>query len=216
MEYGDLQSYLRHPGDYGSLYDKLLEKQRAIDLLVDLFGRRLDPGGPAKGETVEIAETFCLCKSAILIPERDAVSAFMKEFLFEAVAQGMPVDPSKTIQIHTQCRDYREYGRFLQGGAQKLMFSIPLSRETAHEHVRAFPETKALSVSWAPARSDYPAVLPLIDALLAENGLIQSGAMRIIYHIGGLLGVDAAKDDGMLRLLIPVSDGEKPDKPCET
>ena len=209
FEYGDLQEYLRRPGDYGSLYDKLLEKQRAINLLVELFSRRLEPGGSVREETVELDETYCLCKDAVMRPERDAVSAFLKEFLYEAVAQGMPVDPSKTIQILTQCRDYREYGRFLQDGAQRLVCAIPLSREAGHENVRLFPACRAVNVSWNPAQADYPALLPPIDALFAQKGLVQNGVMRVIYPIGGLLSKEAAGSGITLRLLIPFSERAK-------
>ena len=211
FEYEDLREYLQRPGDYSFLYDKLLEKQFSINFLVDLFGRRLNSDGFPKRSIVELVETYCICKEVVMMPNRVSVSEFMKEFLYEAISQGIPINTAKTIQIITDCQDYRCFEKYQYDREQHLVFTIPLSKKVDHKMVRLFPGFTAISTSWNPIQISFQKVMPLIDEQFKTSGLVQSGALRVICNTGCFLSSDISPGSTVFRILIPFSNASQTD-----
>lgn len=205
FEYEDLREYLSHPGDYSLLYDKLIEKQRSINYLIDLFTRKQAPHDYKNGLIVEMAETWCFCKETVLTPRFSAVCDFVKDFLFEAVSLGMPLDTLKPIHVITQCRDYRD-PNFMQDREQRLVFTLPLTAPSDHEQVRRFSPYTAVSFFWNTAQTNHAAVVNMVGAVLEQNGFVQSDTLRVACNAGWLLGKGGAEGNRTLRLLVPFTE----------
>ena len=201
--YEDLRAYLRHPGDYAALYEKLLERKAGIDRMVEEFGRRIPDGRPVQCRIVELRETRCFCETAVLTPGAGDAAGHAKALLYETIRAALPVDFDKPVHLMAPDRDY---GTFRWEDAQEMTLCVPLRDGASGAETRLIPGCTALRVSWDPARTAFPAVRAEIDTQLSQSGLRPCGPLRIVCDAGTALRADG--QGGLLRsILQPVSPG---------
>ena len=199
--YDDIREHFEHPGDYTELYDKLVEKQKEINLLVEKMSRHLKNTDLYKCEILDYAETYCLTKKVFMLPTLERISEVTKQFTYEAVEKKYPINFAKAILILTECTNYREYK---QDCEQELTFCIPLRGAVEGADIQYLPPCKTVSFTWSFPAQNFSTVVPVIDNLFASHGLVQSDTLRATYDIGVYLGKEVSVKDTVMHILVPV------------
>ena len=202
--YEDLKEYLQTPGDYSGLYEKLLAKQAAIDLLVEKFSRRLNAPNHLQCRTVQFAGAVCMCRKTQWLPGKMHIFDFAKAFLFDLIRAGCPIDYTRSLLILSDCTEYRT---FQWDRPQRLTFCIPLREGCAAEDgTLTVPPGAAITCGWSYAadkRIDFREVIEKIDREFAENGLQQTGPLRAAFDICGYMRSETAPGDTVVQIMVP-------------
>ncbi|MBQ3404355.1 MAG: MerR family transcriptional regulator [Oscillospiraceae bacterium] len=199
--YEDIREHLKHPGDFAQLYGKLLEKQNAINLLVEKVGRLMKNADEPKFDIQEYPETCCLIKKVRAVPKLGEISNQLNRFLFEAIKEKNPIDYTMPVLIVTDCMDYRNYS---WRDEQELTFGIPLREKKDDENVLLIPSSKVASFKLSYPFSSAAYMLTAFDELLRIHNVRQSGAMRATFDLGPLQNRYIKEKDVVMHVLVPV------------
>ena len=96
--------------------------------------------------------------------------------------------------------DYRLYRRDERQG---LTFAIPLRQMAEGDEILYVPSIRVVSFAWNAPAQDYPAILPVIDQLMAQRGLRQCDTLRAAYDLGGYMGKDIPLNDTIMHIMVP-------------
>ncbi len=198
--YDDMREHFQHPGDYTELYDKLVEKRKAITLQINKMRRFIKNSNIYQCETVHYAEMYCLTKKVRMVPRIKNFSELVREFIYEAIKEKYPVNYTRAILIITECADYNEFDR---NAEQELTFCIPLRCKAEGDDIRYIPGYEAVALTWSPPMGTYGSFVSIIDNVFNLNGLKQSDTIRAAYDIGGHMGKDIGINDTIMHILVP-------------
>ncbi|MBP5236232.1 MAG: MerR family transcriptional regulator [Clostridia bacterium] len=196
----EIRNHLNHPGDYTELYNILIERQDALNLLISQMKRRLKSSSFDEFEFKDFSAAYCLTKKVKMIPSREGISSIIKQSVFEAVRDKYPIDYSHSVLIVTECMDFRQYRR---NCLQDLLFCIPLREKTSEEDIRFFQSRKVVSAAWNSPAKGFESLIPKVDQLFRMQKLKQSDALCASYDVGSFQGDGIASDDTIMHILIP-------------
>lgn len=197
----DIKEHFTHAGDYSALYHGLIEKQRALNYLVEKMSRKLKNFHMYQCEVIEYEETYCCIKKEHIRPSLEAISEISRRMLYETVRSDLPVDYSRAILIKTDCMDYKKFRREQE---QDLTFCLPLRKKAEGPYIDRIPAGKVVSFAWSFSDLDYPDIIPLIDELMNSKDLAQVDTLRAAYDIGGYTGDEITAEDTVMHILIPI------------
>ncbi len=198
--YEDIREHKKNPGDYTSLYEKLLEKQRAVNLLVEKMGKRLRTAGRQTYDIREVPETCCLIKKVKMVPKLRELSGLLNRFLFDAIRDKYPVDYNKPLMVVTDCMDFLNYSWKEE---QELTLCIPLREKMEGENIAMKPYFKA-AVFTLNYPFDYVTnMLDAIKELMNTQGVKQSDAMCATFDMGMCLDSRAKDEEIVMHIFVP-------------
>ena len=202
--YEDLNEYFKTPGDYSVLFEKLLEKQAAIDLLIQRFGRRLNTPDRLTCRIIQYAEAKCLFRKIRIVPNLKDIFDISVEFLFDIIQDGHPIDYTRALMILTDFTDYRT---ICWDSPREFTFCIPVMDSISPEiDLLHIPSSKAVSCGWTNAagvNQGLQDVIEIIGRELAEHHLSQSGVLRVSFDICGYMGSGTAPRDTVIHFMVP-------------
>ncbi len=203
--YDDLKEYYKTPGDYSVLYEKLLERQSAINLLVHKFGRRLNNQNHLRSRFIHFTDADCLYRKERMLPSIKGFFDFSKSFLFDTIRMGYPIDYTRSLMILSDCMDYKS---FRLDVPQTFTFCIPADGSKIDQNkLLHIPASNAVSCGWSSTMEDSPEikkVFELFDREFEDHQLRQSATLRAAFDISGYMRSDAALSDTVLHIMVPV------------
>ena len=197
----DIWDYFKNQRNIAILYDRLIQKQNSLSLLVNKMRRRIKSSDHFEFEILEYMETYCVIKQARMLPSLTGISELFKQFIFEVIRNEYPIDYTRAVLIITKGTDFRNYQHDRE---QDLVFCIPLKRNIEKENVIFLASRKVLSVTWNYPMKDYKTLIPLIDQLFSIYEARQCGSLRAAYDYGKYLGSDIDQEDTVIHILIPI------------
>ena len=196
----DIRDYFTNLRNYSELYNKLVQKQIALDLLAEKMKRKVKMSERSGFEVLDFMEMYCVTKQVRMIPTLEGISEFSKQFIFEAIKNEYPIDYTRAIFIMTECTDYRNYQRICE---QELLFHIPLKRNVEKENVLHLPSRTVFSIVWNHPMGDFETFIPLLDYLFSLHKARQNGPMYASYDYGTYMGSNIDPDDTVMHICIP-------------
>lgn len=209
----DIKTFVNHPDDLSTLYQKLQDMQQTIIDLMQQLAWRMKAPEAFQCELADFDGAVCYTKAIKLTPQLSTLSDIAREVLFEAVKKVLPIDCTRPLLIETQ---YTHYKAFDPAVEQDAVFYVPLREVIQGPDISILPPVRAVSLKWSYPGMDYFEIVPIIDRFFERCGIRQSGTLRATFDMGDYSVKHADVSHTVIHFLIPIepTDGKEPGTPA--
>ncbi len=199
--YDDMREYFKNPGDFSSLYNKLLAKKVLMDTIIERSSNYIRPDVP--GEIyISKHPDICLFKKVFETKEPlsvETMEEYAIDILSEAISKKYPVDFTKPVSIFTDCMKYDDFNPYEN---QVLTFGIALRETVDAPDTMILPSSIVLTFSWYKGAS-FTYALNNLARLMNENNLVQSAPLGATFEIGKHLDKEIDNNNFLFHIIVP-------------
>lgn len=199
--YEEIREGLNDADGLQILYDKLIAKRAAMDLMISKLGRRLPEAGTFRVSLTHTPELYSFVMTEKIAPTVRAARRLLRSAVFEAVNRECPIDYSLPLVLTCEETDLR---KALSKKSIEITACVPLRGKYDDPDVVLMPGIKAASFIFDKEAGTTEEIVDKIEAEMKDCGYKQNGRIEAIIDASENKDGRGSAANGRMHILIPV------------